>query len=457
MATTLELAKTKNKKAMRDLYNADKNRVYGMLSLLFDNDKEMGDTFLKIYASVWEGLGDQKISNQEEFSAYVMKTAAKICGKEAVKSDPKAFVSKRVNNSVLKEEKTEVFSGDTSKGEADLKQYINKLGTLERLTFVFKTTGKLKSKDIADALRVREAVINATWNELRTAAEATEFLAGDESNSKLRFCEVRSLFGRMCININIPQQTETEALKHIGNVSVRKSMLKPLLIATGCAVAILLACIVYVSVSQSVHTATSSSEVSSISTEETETDQTAEAPTSDYQLDINNVKYYADIDVKDYGKITVALDSNAAPKTVENFVSLAKSGFYNGLTFHRIIEGFMIQGGDPNGDGTGGSSQTIEGEFSNNGISNQISHLRGVISMARSANDNNSASSQFFIVQQDSTFLDGDYAGFGFVTEGMDIVDAIAADAEPTDDNGTITSDKQPIINSVTVREAEEQ
>ena len=139
-----------------------------------------------------------------------------------------------------------------------------------------------------------------------------------------------------------------------------------------------------------------------------------------------------------------------APNTVNNFVSLVKKGFYDGLIFHRVISGFMIQGGDPNGDGTGGSEENIKGEFSNNGVDNDISHTRGTISMAR-ASDPDSASSQFFIVQADSTFLDGDYAGFGHVTEGMDIVDKICEDAKPTDDNGTIPSDQQPVIEKITI------
>ena len=160
--------------------------------------------------------------------------------------------------------------------------------------------------------------------------------------------------------------------------------------------------------------------------------------------------HHAEIEVKDYGTIDVELDADTAPITVTNFVKLAQEGFYDGLTFHRIMDGFMIQGGDPNGDGTGGSEENIKGEFSNNGVDNDISHTRGTISMAR-ASDPDSASSQFFIVQADSTFLDGDYAGFGHVTEGMDIVDKICEDAKPTDDNGTIPSDQQPVIEKITI------
>ena len=195
-----------------------------------------------------------------------------------------------------------------------------------------------------------------------------------------------------------------------------------------------------------------SSELQEESNTDTEVSDEEEALSSD-DADVAESIYTADIEVKDYGTITVELDGSVAPVTVENFVTLANSGFYDGLTFHRIMDGFMIQGGDPDGNGTGGSDQTITGEFSDNGYENSISHTRGVISMARSS-DYDSASSQFFIVQSDSTFLDGQYAAFGHVTEGMDVVDAICADAEPTDDNGTIPAEQQPVITSITIRES---
>ena len=163
--------------------------------------------------------------------------------------------------------------------------------------------------------------------------------------------------------------------------------------------------------------------------------------------------YTAVIDIENYGKITLTLDADAAPKAVDNFVKLAKSGFYDGLTFHRIMEGFMMQGGDPEGTGMGGSDETIVGEFSANGYENSISHIRGTVSMARNGYDYNSASSQFFIVHKDSTFLDGQYAAFGRVTDGMDVVDKVCEDAKPTDDNGTIPASEQPVIKSITIVE----
>lgn len=161
-------------------------------------------------------------------------------------------------------------------------------------------------------------------------------------------------------------------------------------------------------------------------------------------------KHHAEMVIKDYGTIALELDADVAPITVENFAQLVNEGFYNGLTFHRIISGFMIQGGDPQGTGMGGSDKEIKGEFAANGVKNSISHTRGVISMAR-ATAYDSASSQFFIVHQDSKFLDGNYAGFGRVTSGIEIVDKICADTKVEDNNGTVLKANQPIIEKITM------
>ena len=162
--------------------------------------------------------------------------------------------------------------------------------------------------------------------------------------------------------------------------------------------------------------------------------------------------HHATIVVKNYGTIKLELNADVAPITVANFAKLVNEGFYNGLTFHRIMEGFMIQGGDPLGNGTGGSSERIKGEFRINGVDNKISHVRGVISMARSSSYN-SASSQFFIVHEDSTFLDGQYAGFGKVIEGIEIVDRICENTQVEDDNGTTLKKNQPIIEKITMED----
>lgn len=163
-------------------------------------------------------------------------------------------------------------------------------------------------------------------------------------------------------------------------------------------------------------------------------------------------KYNVVISVENYGDIKLELDATYAPITVKNFIDLVNDNFYDGLTFHRAQKGFVLQGGDPDGTGNGGSGKTIKGEFLNNGVVNKLSHTRGVISMARRGDSYDSATSQFFIVVEDaSSSLDGDYASFGKVTDGMDIVDKIMEDAEPIDGMGMLEKDKQPVITSIRV------
>ena len=141
----------------------------------------------------------------------------------------------------------------------------------------------------------------------------------------------------------------------------------------------------------------------------------------------------------------ITLYPDVAPITCENFEKLVKDGFYDGLKFHRVVEDFMAQGGDPKGDGTGGSTDTIKGEFSQNGVENTLSHTRGVVSMARS-NDPDSASSQFFICYGDESFLDGQYAAFGKVTEGMDVVDSFVKVERSMGSDGAVSSPNTDII-----------
>lgn len=185
-------------------------------------------------------------------------------------------------------------------------------------------------------------------------------------------------------------------------------------------------------------------------TEEKNTDSAEEVSA---ELDTSSElsgKHHVEIDIQGMGTISVELDADSAPITVTNFVKLAQEDFYDGLTFHRIIDGFMMQGGDPLGNGTGGSKVNIKGEFKNNGVENNLSHTRGAISMAR-ASAPDSASSQFFIVQTDSHYLDGDYAVFGYVTEGMEIVDDICKAAEPIDRNGLVEKSLQPVMEDIRI------
>ncbi len=161
-------------------------------------------------------------------------------------------------------------------------------------------------------------------------------------------------------------------------------------------------------------------------------------------------KHNIEIEFEKYGTIALTLDADIAPVTVTNFLDLVRDGFYNGLTLHRIISGFMIQGGDPSGNGTGGSGRNIQGEFASNGIENNILHKRGVISMARSGNPN-SGGSQFFIMHQDAPHLDGDYAAFGYVTSGIEVVDAICDATKVEDGNGSVLPKNQPVIKEIRI------
>lgn len=160
-----------------------------------------------------------------------------------------------------------------------------------------------------------------------------------------------------------------------------------------------------------------------------------------------NTVHHVEMTIRNYGTVKIELYPDEAPLSVGNFIELAKSGFYDGVGFHRLDKDFVLQGGDPDGDGAGGSDKQIKGEFASNGVQNNISHKRGVISMAR-APDPDSASSQFFICLEDSTFLDGNYAAFGYVTEGMNIIDEIR---DTTPESDSIPKDQQPVIETIKV------
>ena len=160
-----------------------------------------------------------------------------------------------------------------------------------------------------------------------------------------------------------------------------------------------------------------------------------------------NVTEYVKFTVKDYGTFVIRLRPDVAPITVDNFQQLVSKGFYNGLTFHRVIKDFVIQGGDPDGNGRGGSKNTIKGEFASNGVTNQLSHITGVISMARLGSDPNSATSQFFICNSNAAYsLDGSYAGFGYVVAGLETVYSISDAEVVINGSGEVSYPVTPVV-----------
>lgn len=217
---------------------------------------------------------------------------------------------------------------------------------------------------------------------------------------------------------------------------------------------VLIALVVYILMPMGVKAPSTENNSSQSSTDNTGGSTTAANDSEDVtddnfldKIDTSDSKN-VNVEMTDGGKFTITVYPHVAPETVENFLTLVKSGFYDGLTFHRVIDGFMAQGGDPKGDGTGGSDKTIKGEFSSNGFENNLSHRRGVVSMARSQNPD-SASSQFFICYAASPHLDGDYAAFGYVTSGMETVDSFLSDGTDSNDR----PNKEVKIKSMTVEE----
>ncbi|MBQ3127630.1 MAG: peptidylprolyl isomerase [Clostridia bacterium] len=170
---------------------------------------------------------------------------------------------------------------------------------------------------------------------------------------------------------------------------------------------------------------------------------------TDKPSDITSGLHHVEMVIKDYGTVKLELNADEAPITVENFLSLAESGFYDGIGFHRLDKSFVLQGGDPDGDGYGGSDKPIKGEFAANGVQNDIKHKRGVISMARTP-EYDSGTSQFFICLNDMTagILDGQYAAFGYVTDGMDVIDDLCANTPESD---CLPRSEQPIIETIKV------
>lgn len=391
MEKIIKEAKNGNREAVLHLYEKNKKRIYFICDFLMENEEQTDFVFEDVFEQVWKNLAQKNIQSEEEFKDLCIHIAIKLCKN-------KYFIS---NPHQLKEQKPDIKETIEIKemeSNLDFNKICSSLQSLNKETrFVLKSylCSDFSCRQLKETLNVDEMIIEDYIQYcFQTIDECTQFKSVILKQEKEPF-----------------QSTNQKCIETIEALTKKESGFKKIFI-----VPILLVCLI-----------------------------------ASYFVLKDDSVYYADINIKDYGQIVVQLDSKQAPETVDNFVSLAQSGFYDGLTFHRIMDGFMMQGGDPNGDGTGGSSQTIKGEFSANGVDNEISHIRGTISMARSS-DYNSASSQFFIVQSDSTFLDGQYAAFGTVLSGMDIVDEICEKANPVDDNGSIEKSEQPVIESIQIR-----
>ena len=414
-----------DRKAMTELYEANKQKVFCVAQKLLLEDEQAANAAQCVWENVWSRASKADIQTEEEFTQLVVKMTADFCKK------------------YVEEEKGLELSEDQNE--------------MQRFLLVLHKVGGMSKMQLAIYFKNEHHAIQNILD------------AGDAADPE--FAESLSGAEKQVIVPECVDKTAMAVIDRIAVVAEAKDKKKDnvqaiLLFVIGVLV------LAFIFFGDEIKTAIWGEEV--LETESTTEDSISGALTRSTEAEVEsetesaltveeiaeeigislldeNLTYYADIEIQDYGTIVIELNQEEAPITAANFVDLAENGFYNGLTFHRILKGYMMQGGDPYGNGTGGSGRPIVGEFLDNGYDNNLSHTRGAVSMARS-NEYDSASSQFFIVQEDYPFWNGYYAVFGYVVEGMDFVDAICEAAEPKDANGTIVGENQPVMTSVTIR-----
>jgi len=447
MPTIIERAVAGHMKSMQELYEANKKELYTFCCMVLRNAAQAKTASENVISEIWSRAKDQRITEEDQFRRLMMQCAARQCRKILFGKDARAFRLSRVMAFTPYTFLEEEYTGDVTEGTNKLLTALESIEAPRRFVYLLHTVGKLDNKKISEIIEQREEVVR--YDYATAVIELNQILGNSGS---LNVARAASLAGKAAGMAVCPESMEKNCTAMMESRAVSDLPPKPVLIGIGVGVVCLLGILIAVFASGGNEPVNNTTDLSGEIIEDTSETEDTGGDMPETSLD-TSLTYYADITIEDYGTVTVLLDEESAPITVENFVTLAEDGFYDGLTFHRIIDGFMMQGGDPNGDGSGGSENTIVGEFTENGYNNSLSHTAGAISMARSS-EYDSASSQFFIVHEDSTYLDGQYAVFGYVTDdaGMAIVDEICTTAEPTDDNGTIPAENQPVITSVVIR-----
>ncbi len=431
--------------AMQAVIDASISRVYPMVFTMLDTDSDITAVCALTYRSVWATAADNGFADEQAAVEFAVVTAATLARKTLQQKDAKAFRMPADRRFELHD----VPAFRPTPDQPLAVEAIHALPPLHRLIVAGELAGGLSAAQLASVLKLDARTMAAAIE--AQPSNLTRLLSAADEPSLKTYDDVVNAWK----NTSIPPSAEAIAVINTGVHSIAAPKEKVRRRKTWTTIGIIAGvCVLVLGLCALVLWDMTRPDTELTSDDNTATDTMPTEPT-DNALDVTfstdyTATHTAQIAIENYGTITVALDANIAPQTVANFESLANSGFYDGLTFHRIMEGFMMQGGDPLGNGGGGSDQNVVGEFAANGYENTLTHTRGAISMAR-ATDYNSGSSQFFIVHEDSTFLDGDYAAFGYVTDGLDIVDTICESAEPTDDNGSIPPAAQPIISSVTV------
>ncbi len=440
--------------AMKELYQANSRKVLYAAQKLLLNEEQAFQAAKWVWSNVWSSASKAEITQEEEFSRVALKLTADFCKKCIEEKKPQAF-----NSTQEEAVSTEVTEAQTANSLEDKKterpnvdSVLAKLPELERFILVLHNVSGISNIHLATSLRMD---VHTVQRILNTAIQSVEEIGKESLYSYKQLQEDMANGIKQTLVPGDVEQSAKAVMDQIAAVTEKKDKKKDniqalLLLAAGLVV---LSFVFFGdNMKQAIFDMNNTSETYYTFEDDDKESETKEPLEIHFELLDENLTYYADIEIQDYGTIVVQLDQKTAPITCGNFVDLVEKDFYDGLTFHRILKNFMMQGGDPYGNGTGGSGNPITGEFYANGYQNDISHTRGTISMARSSISNDSASSQFFIMHQDNTGLDGQYAGFGHVIEGMEIVDAICEAAQPIDNNGMIDGEAQPIITNITIR-----
>ena len=419
--------------AYKELYNNTRSRVWYINYLLLCDKESANESTKAVFKNAFSDIAATP-EKGESFAEFVEEKAVTYCKIKLAKNNNKEFKIPESKNfsSFACDERSACVNDDLQLS------LLASMPSLHRFIFVMSTYLKWSDKKIAEFFHTNEETIRLAYDAdtANVAKIARAISIAADKDVSFTKDELVSLIECAESSFDFDSEVDKQIVLAISDISApakekaRKKTNKKLIICLIASVVILLVSVIFCVVAF-----------------------------NKKNNDPNAVTHYATIEIEGYGTIKLELYGNMAPETVKNFETLANKGFYNGLTFHRIIEDFMMQGGCPEGNGTGGNKDAngkeinIKGEFSENGHENTILHKRGVISMARS-DSYNSASSQFFIMHADATHLDGKYASFGRVIEGMNVVDAVCTEAEPIDNNGTIAAAEQPKIKSIKVTKA---
>ncbi len=447
MATIIEQAIKGNRSALKKLYTSNKQKAFYTALLLTENSKEASEAVKCGFKNALSSMFTHSSVTEKNFTYLFVSRTADYCKRKVFKNDSKAFHIPQGRNFLI--------SGN-GKIQADSDDIalcvIKELPILQRYILILHGIGEYSPKQLVGAFKFDTKTVSIA---LEAEQKNVQRILRRLDQEDLSYEDIIGKLQGGEKDVTVSSSVDEYAEKLIDSIADPIEKKAKTRTFTVCA-CILAAFILIGSIVLIANRAGSGSSTNDTSSDVAESDNLISEPVID--LD-ENLTYYADIEIDGYGTVTVELDQIYAPITTANFINLANNGFYDGLTFHRIMEEYMIQGGCPTGDGYGGNTDengndiNIVGEFINNDYYNPLSHTRGAISMARTS-EYNSASSQFFIVLSDYYVetLDEDYAVFGYVTEGMEVLDSICEDAGPTDENGIIEDDYQTIVTSITIR-----